>query len=217
MRASALLLPAALGGVALGILAADAGIPLAGWLAVPLAAMAVASLAAAPLMRPASRSATIVLMLAASAAALGAWRSGATAMPSGPDSVPALVGREWTWTGTLTDDPRPRADRQQVVLDDIVLLRDDQRRPVRGRILVWLPRSVALSVGERIRVTSRLEQPQDFNGFAYREYLARQGIGAIARAFDVAVIRQRIRLFPLERDVPVLESRLRAVVDDFKS
>ena len=192
MRASALLLPAALGGVALGILAADAGIPLAGWLAVPLAAMAVASLAAAPLMRPASRSATIVLMLAASAAALGAWRSGATAMPSGPDSVPALVGREWTWTGTLTDDPRPRADRQQVVLDDIVLLRDDQRRPVRGRILVWLPRSVALSVGERIRVTSRLEQPQDFNGFAYREYLARQGIGAIARAFDVAVIRQRI-------------------------
>ncbi|MDQ2935219.1 MAG: ComEC family competence protein, partial [Chloroflexota bacterium] len=192
MRGTALLLPAALGGVALGVLAADAGIPLAGSIAAPLAAVAAGGLAAAPLMRPGPRAVTIALLLAASASLLGAWRSGATNLPTGPDSVSALVGREWTWTGMLTDDPRPRGERQQVVLDDLLLLRPDHTRPVRGRILVWLPRSVELAVGERVRITSRLVQPQDFDGFAYREYLARQGIGAIARAFEVAVVGSQI-------------------------
>jgi competence protein ComEC len=192
VRAIALLLPAALGGAALGILAADAGVPLAGSLAAPLAAIAVACLAVSQLLAPGPRTATIVLGLAATAAVLGAWRGAATALPSGPDSVSALVGQEWTWTGTLTDDPRPRGERQQLVLDELLLVRNDQQRAVRGRILVWLPRSAELAVGDRVRVSAKLDEPQDFDGFAYREYLARQGIGAIARAFDLAVVGHRI-------------------------
>jgi competence protein ComEC len=192
MRLSALLLPAALGGAALGILAADQGIPLGGSLAAPLAAVSLGAFAIGQLMGPRPRTVTMLLLLATAAALLGAWRGGATTLPSGPDSVSALVGREWTWSGTLTDDPRPRGERQQLVLDDLMLLRNHQQRTVRGRILVWLPRSAQLAVGDRVRVTARLEEPEDFDGFAYREYLARQGIGAIARAFDATVVGQRI-------------------------
>jgi competence protein ComEC len=192
VRLSALLLPAALGGAALGILAADAGIPLGGTLAAPLAAIAAGAFGIGQLMGPRIRIATVVLLLGTGVAVLGAWRGGATALPTGADSVSALVGREWTWSGTLTDDPRPRGERQQLVLDDLLLARGDQQRAVRGRVLVWLPRTAQLAVGDRVRVTAKLEEPQDFDGFAYREYLARQGIGGIARAFDVTVVGQRV-------------------------
>ncbi len=36
--------------------------------------------------------------------------------------------------------------------------------------------------GDRLRIRARIELPEDFDGFAYREYLARQGVLAIARA-----------------------------------
>ena len=139
MRVSALLLPAALCGAALGILAADAGVPLAGTLALPLVALVVAGIGATPVLDEKLRTATLLLVVAAAAALLGSWRGASAAMPSGPQSASALVGREWTWTGTLTDDPRPRAERQQLVLDDVRLVAKDRLRPVRGRILVWLP------------------------------------------------------------------------------
>jgi len=192
VRVSALLLPAALGGAALGILAADAGVPLAGSLALPLVALVVAGLGVAPLLTRKLQTATLLLVVVGAAALLGAWRGVSAAMPSGPQSVSSLVGREGTWTGTLTDDPRPRAERQQLVIDDVRLVAKDSLRPVRGRILVWLPRTVALAVGDTVRITARLDEPQDFDGFAYREYLARQRIGAIARAFDATVVGHRI-------------------------
>ena len=189
MRASALVLPAALGGATLGILAADLGPALAALVPAASGALAVAALVAAP--RPSVRGLTLLVAVVALAAAAGTWRGTATALPSGPDSVSALVGHGWTWVGTLIDDPRPREDRQQLVLDDVLVEDKGRSRVVRGRILVWLPRSIELGVGDRVRVSARLEEPQDFDGFAYREYLARQGIGAIARAFDVTLVGHR--------------------------
>jgi competence protein ComEC len=109
-------------------------------------------------------------------------------LPSGSDSVSALVGeQEWLIAGTVADDPRPRGERLQLVLERLAVA--EPSRPahaavVRGRILVWLPRTVEPAPGERIRLVSLLEAPRDFDGFAYREYLARQGIGAIARAYE---------------------------------
>lgn len=189
MRAPALVLPAALGGVTLGVLLADLGLAPAAAVPAALGAVALAVLVVA--LRPALRGATLLLAVAALAACLGVWRGAATALPSGPDSVSALAGHDWTWVGTLIDDPRPREDRQQLVLDDLLVEDKGRSRAVRGRILVWLPRSIELGVGDRVRVGARLEEPQDFGGFAYRAYLARQGIGAIARAFEVRLVGHR--------------------------
>ncbi len=45
-----------------------------------------------------------------------------------------------------------------------------------------------VEAGDRLRVTSSLEEPEDFEGFAYREYLARQGVAAIASSRGVSVV-----------------------------
>ena len=117
-------------------------------------------------------------------AAFGSWR-GASLLPSGaPDqrSVAALVdGAEHEVVGTVIDDPRPREDRIQLVLGEVVAELDNRTAPLSDRILVWLPRGIKVVHGDRLRVTTELEIAEDFEGFAYRDYLARQGVGAIGR------------------------------------
>ena len=44
-----------------------------------------------------------------------------------------------------------------------------------------MPRGIDARSGDRLRVRTSVELPEDFDGFAYREYLARQGVGAIGR------------------------------------
>ncbi len=190
MALSVALLPGLLGGLTTGILLADAG-----WLqpvAVPplvLAALGLA-LGAVVLRRPSIVVGSILVL----GVGLGTWRASATTMPTGPGSVADLVGTtEWRVSGTLNEEPRPRGGRAQLILDQVNAAGPGSAsRPVAGRLLVWLPRSVEAVAGDRISLEARLDAPRDFDGFAYRAYLARQGIGAIARAFEAQVVGHRL-------------------------
>ncbi len=124
----------------------------------------------------------------AAGVALGAWRGAASGLATGRGSVAGFLADAErsdvvTVQGTVVDDPRPREDRQQIVLDAVRI----DGRPARGRIVAWLPRALDIGSGDVVAFGARLEAPQDFDGFAYRAYLARQGIGAIARAFDATI------------------------------
>ena len=185
----AALLPALLAGAVLGVVAEDVGAPLVaqpmlGGLAFALAAVATAARARRP------------LVLAAFVAALsfGAWRGALVGLPGGPGSVQAAVGDESrTIEGTVTDDPRPHGERQQVVLDQVSL--EDEGgapQPAAGRVLLWLPRGLLVGAGDRLRFDSALEQPRVFDGFAYRAYLARQNIAAIASARRADVVAHEL-------------------------
>jgi competence protein ComEC len=190
-----LALPAFLAGVVAGILAADAGAPLgrAPLLALALGAAAVASAAVMP-NRARAMAAVTGLVLLGSAA--GGWRADAAALPVGPGSVASLIGRgAMVIDATLIDEPRAREDRQQVVVGDVAVA-GPAGGAVDGRLLLWLPRATRLSTGDRVRVETRLEEPEDFEGFGYRAYLARQGIGAVARAFEVRVISHQLGPIP---------------------
>ncbi len=194
MPRASLALPACLAGVTAGVLLADPaqapppllGMIIAGGLLATVAALLVAM---APRRgRPRLAGATVLVASIGLGIALGAWRGAASGLPTGPGSVAGLVDGtgqtdEVAVRGTVVDDPRPREDRQQIVLDAVVI----ERRPARGRIVVWLPRAIEISSGDVVAFRARLEAPEDFDGFAYQAYLARQGIGAIGRAFDAQV------------------------------
>jgi competence protein ComEC len=217
---AALLLPSALAGLALGIVGAESLTAVMDpW---PLALAVGASAAAGLLLR---WRLLLVAGIAVAALALGAWRGAAVALPAGQGSVAAMVGsEERALTGTAVDDPRPRGERQQVVIDRVeVIGRDGGTAALQGRILLWLPRSAVVEAGDRLRVTSSLEEPEDFEGFAYRAYLARQGVAAIASSRGVSVIGHELGpvadalhearswlLFGLNRLVPEPEAALAA-------
>jgi competence protein ComEC len=180
--ASRFALAAALAGVAGGILAADS---FPGIAAPPLLAGTGLALASVALRRPWIALLGVVLV----GAGVGAWRADASATPVGADSVASFADTgEQTLAGTIVDDPRPRGDRLQLVLGEVHASRDGVITPFADRLLVWLPRGLDAGSGDRLRLTSEVELAEDFDGFAYREYLARQSIGAIARASSAEVL-----------------------------
>ncbi len=186
MGAARFVLPAALSGVAGGILATDAlgGLPVAVLVAVGVALLLVARAGGGQLAWVA------VLGVAVAGAGAGAWRGEADgSVVDGSHSVASLVdGGDHDIVGTVMDDPRPRGHRLQLVLGEVWVIGGAEPTHLSGRLLVWLPRGIDAASGDRLRVSSEVELAEDFEGFAYREYLARQGIGAIARARSADVI-----------------------------
>jgi len=185
-------LPAVAAGVALGILAADARLAPSGLLTF---AVGIALALVSGAIPRAGRLARVVLAVGVAllGVGLGVSRGAATASSTGPDSVVAHIGpTSWQVAGTVVDDPRPRGERQQAILDELLLATEGgSARPVRGRLLVWLPRATSVQAGDRLALVTRLEAPRDFNGFAYGAYLARQGIGAVASAYAANVVSHR--------------------------
>lgn len=176
-------LPATLLGVAGGILAADHGVapPTALLVAVALACGALGSL----LVQRASLGAVLLLGAALVAgAAAGAWRQDPLRSSDLPSVSELVDGSEYEVTGAVVDDPRPRQDRVQLVLADIVAAVNGLPVRLGDKLLVWMPRGIDVGSGDRLRVRTEVELAEDFDGFAYREYLARQGIGAIGRATE---------------------------------
>jgi competence protein ComEC len=176
---------AAVAGLAIGILVAEEAPGLAPLPGVAAAASAAACLAGIAGVAGGARAAAALVLVAVALGGIsvGAWRADDTSLATGPGSVAALAGQDLRIAGAVADDPRPRADRQQLVIDEVAVVNAEVERPLRGRVLVWLPRGIGVSVGDRIALDGRLEQPRDFDGFAYRDYLARQGIGVILRAY----------------------------------
>ncbi len=180
------LLPCLLAGVTLGILANDGG-TLSGTTLPPMAVLGTMAAAIGSFGRRRVPFAIGVLLLGV---AIGAWRGDAATMPTGPGSVSALIGHgRLSIEGKVVEDPRPRGERQQVVLDQLeVTAPGTPTNAVRGRLLTWLPRAVVAPPGTLLAFEGELQAPRDFEGFAYREYLARQGIGAVSSAFRVDVL-----------------------------
>jgi competence protein ComEC len=214
MPAAALLPFAAVAGLAAGILLSD----LVGAGAIrPLAAAGGIAAAMAGILGAGGRHAALPALLASAClggGALGVVRGETVALATGPGSIVSLIDTgEAELSGVATDDPRPREDRQQVVLDDIVE-HGEAATPVDGRLLLWLPRGIELGAGDRVDVRVTLEAPRDFDGFAYREYLARQGIGAIGRARDATVIQGTGPVAALAGLRAVLRDGLNAIVPE---
>jgi competence protein ComEC len=193
---AALALPVAVAGVALGVLAADVEMAPSGLavFGVGLALLGCSTIA------PRGTADRVLLGsgVLAIGLAVGAWRGEASAMPGGPDSVTAHIGpTSWRLAGNVVEDPRPRGDRQQAILDQLVVAADGfPAHAVRGRVLVWLPRSAPAEAGDRLALETRLEAARDFEGFAYRAYLARQGVGAVAGAYSAEVVDHRLGAIP---------------------
>jgi competence protein ComEC len=179
-------LPSVLVGVVVGILLADAGAGAGSWALLGAAGGLVAAAAAVAPWH--FRSAGVGLGLVLIGIAVGGSREGSAALPVGPGSVTALVGQgALDVEGTLTDEPRAHQDRQQAVIGDVSVA-GPVAGPIEGRILLWLPRSTSVGAGDRVRLQVSLEEPEDFDGFGYRAYLARQGIGAVASVYELTVV-----------------------------
>ncbi|RPH31315.1 MAG: ComEC family competence protein, partial [Chloroflexi bacterium] len=112
--------------------------------------------------------------------------------PGGVEALPTETPIRLT--GLVADEPTPRGTAHDLILEDLELrdpsLGDD---PIPGRLLVRLPRAFAVEARDEValEVTLRSPDPFDSEEAAYRERLRRQGIGALASAWELRVIGHR--------------------------
>jgi competence protein ComEC len=94
-----------------------------------------------------------------------------------PGELPAA----WvTLEGAVTGYPEPRdAEIQYRLRVETLTLDSAETRPVRGDVLVRLPRTPAYHYGSRLRLSGLLQTAPVYEDFDYRTYLARQGIDSI--------------------------------------
>jgi competence protein ComEC len=188
-RPGAVVLPGLLAGVMIGIATADAG-----WLTAALltsgglAVLAFGSGVA--LRRPGAVAVGTFALTVVAGMVFGGIRGTATAPGSGPETVAALTpGRAVRIVGVVADDPVPRGDAIDMVLEDLRL----SDRSLAGRLLVRVPRTIAVLARDEVAVEATIREPDptDAEELAYRERLRRQGIGALARAWEIQVVGHR--------------------------
>jgi competence protein ComEC len=202
--------------LALGVALADALRPAAGL------AAAVAGLAAVPALwlcwrgravRPAALLAALAVAAGAAGALAGtlAWRPPAVwrdlgPLVDGPDAA--------TCAGTVIDLPDHLPDRTRITLELTAAGAGGRLRPVRGRLLVTVPGSVAVLPGDRLRLEARLRRPAGAHnpgGFDHERYLRAHGIDLVAFVPDatgIVVLAGPARA-PVLRPIGSLRERLR--------
>ena len=103
---------------------------------------------------------------------LGFWRFDAAWQKTVDNDLAKLNGQTVEVAGTVVRDPVLKDSSQQIIL-----------RPdgIEGNIMVLARRYPEYVYGDKIRFIARLEAPQNFSDFDYKNYLAKDGIYAMAR------------------------------------
>lgn len=110
---------------------------------------------------------------------LGFWRFDAAWFETQNNDLAKLNGQTAEISGRIANDPVLSDSSQQIVL---------QPNGFAGKILVIAQRYPEYRYGDEIKFKAGLEPPQAFNGFDYKNYLAKDGIYLTARYPEIELI-----------------------------
>ena len=77
-----------------------------------------------------------------------------------------------TLVGFVNDVPDRRSDKAQYTIEAQSLLGKTGEQKVEGRALITLPRYPQFLYGDTLKITGSLQQPGEFDGFSYANYLS---------------------------------------------
>lgn len=112
---------------------------------------------------------------------LGFWRFDGAWQKTIDNDLLKLRGQEAEFIGVIVSDPILSNSSQQIVL---------RPKGMEGKILVLASRYPEYHYGDKIKFMAKLETPQPFSGFDYKNYLAKDGIYAMARWPEIELVSQ---------------------------
>ncbi len=94
-----------------------------------------------------------------------------------------------TLEGVIRREPDRRAALTNLYVDvEALALPTGETLAVRGVALLKAPPYTAVRYGDRVQATGALQTPPEFEGFSYRDYLARRNVHSLLQAADVTVL-----------------------------
>ena len=144
------------------------------------------------------------------------WGDGAAQQPVEAALSPLFVEGQVTLRGVVLTDPERDGAAYRFQLGELHRETGGDWQPVAGRVQVTAQPSAGMALdraaphvryGDRLTLTGGIESPPVFDDFDYREYLARQGVGAVAR-FPALTLDAENAGSPLLRRVYALRATL---------
>lgn len=112
---------------------------------------------------------------------VGAWRYSLALPAAGPEEISYYNGKEIILTGVIKDDPERGSGSQKIVMaaEKTADASSGRTLAARGRVLIITGLYPAHAYGDKVEARCRLEEPENFNGFDYKAYLAKDGIHSL--------------------------------------
>lgn len=139
------------------------------------------------------------LSLAIGSAALlcGAMRYGAAAETVASANLPVQSEHIVRVRGWIDQDPTRQGRWVDLVVQAEELGTGDHVAPVKGRLLARTDGLAEWRYGDVVELYGRLAEPTSYEGFSYRDHLARQGIRALMRYPRVSLVARDRAPWPL--------------------
>lgn len=116
---------------------------------------------------------------------LGVWRFTVAQPANDSDLLRTHNDQEKiTFVGTVTEEPDVRSDNIKLTVSG----EEMGQREVAGKVLVTVPRFPEYSYGDRLQISGKLKDPGEFDGFSYRDYLAKFGVYSVCYRPQVELI-----------------------------
>ncbi len=109
----------------------------------------------------------------------GFWRFDSVWSRALDNGLVALNGRTVAVSGTIINDPVSTGTSRQLII---------RPESYTGKILVLSRPYPEYRYGDQIEFTAMLEQPQEFSGFDYKNYLVKDGIYSMARYPEINLV-----------------------------
>ncbi|MCY3946617.1 MAG: ComEC/Rec2 family competence protein [Anaerolineaceae bacterium] len=93
--------------------------------------------------------------------------------------------------GVVSDAPVSRDSGVQVRVAASTLIRDGERHPVQGDVLVLAEAITSLTPGDHVYATGLLQRPGEFDRFSWNDHLARRGVFSVMRDASVELLAGR--------------------------
>ena len=182
-----------------------AGLLLGQQAAQPVQALALWAVAGAALWSAAAWRANRRGLVAAGCAAalllaVGVWWGDRSAQQDVDAALaPLFLEERVTLQGVVLTDPQRDGTAYRFQLGDLERDTSEGWQPVAGRVQVTAQPGAAMAAdretphvryGDRLALTGGIESPPVFDDFDYREYLARQGVGAVARFPSLSLVAE---------------------------
>ncbi|HDZ54135.1 MAG TPA: ComEC family competence protein [Candidatus Nealsonbacteria bacterium] len=122
----------------------------------------------------------------------GAWRHQAVELKIANNELRIFNDRKETVTlaGIITTEPDVREKSIKLTIDNLTIETEVGPLFVNGKVLVTISRYPEYEYGDKLKIAGKLETPQQFEDFNYKDYLKKDGIYSVMYFPEIEVIEK---------------------------
>lgn len=147
---------------------------------------------------------------------LGIWRHQTVSSKLENSPIKNFIEKEITLIGLVDKEPdiREKSIKLETVVEEII--DENISRQIEGRILVTTGKYPKYQYGDKLKINGKIEEPQTFEGFNYKDYLLKDGILAVMGFPEIELIGENFSN-PIMRSLFSLKNKLKESLNNVMS